>query len=222
MQAGSVLEGDLGAVGGASGTTVVPGRRAGRDHELRAALSGIEASASELSQHRDQLSSTQVDELVNCLVAEIRRLSRRHAEHVRPRRRHPMGGRLCEGFGSRCHLLPTARRGGRRRRRKRGAGPSRPARERPRARRVLARRRARGRPRRRGRCLVEDRGPGISAPLRRRLFERGVGGQQTGRTELGLHVAHRLMTDQGGSICVRPRRGGGTTFVLRFKRVSSR
>ena len=69
--------------------------------------------------------------------------------------------------------------------------------------------------------FVEDRGPGIPALLRRDVFEWGVCGEQSSGSGLGLHVAHRLMAEQGGSIAVRPRRGGGTSFVLRFRRPSS-
>ena len=69
--------------------------------------------------------------------------------------------------------------------------------------------------------VVEDRGPGIPALLRRDVFEWGVCGDESSGSGLGLHVAHRLMGEQGGSIAVRPRRGGGTSFVLRFRRPSS-
>ena len=153
MQAGSVLEGKLRAVSGASGTTVVPGRRAEREHELRAALSGIEASASELSQHRDHLTSTQVDELVDCLVAEIRGLRI-----------------LCDGpaVTRRTFDLGDAIRW------------------------VVA--------------CAKASGLDVS-------FFLPPGVEVEGASESAA---------QGGSICVRPRRGGGTTFVLRFKRVSSK
>ena len=65
---------------------------------------------------------------------------------------------------------------------------------------------------------LEDRGPGIPAPLRCHVFERGVCGEQSAGSGLGLHIAHRLMAEEGGSISVRPRRGGGTSFVLHFRR----
>jgi signal transduction histidine kinase len=74
MQSGSVLEDDIGEVLGPQRTTVVPGRRAERDHELRAALFGIEATAEGLSRHREDMASRQVDELTACLLAEIRRV----------------------------------------------------------------------------------------------------------------------------------------------------
>ena len=45
-----------------------------RDHDLRAALFGIEASAEALSRHREQLTPRQFDELAAGLAAEVRRL----------------------------------------------------------------------------------------------------------------------------------------------------
>src|SRR3954470_15345775 len=49
-------------------------RLAERDHEMRAALFAIEVAASGLSQHRDRMTSRQVDELMDGLVAETRRV----------------------------------------------------------------------------------------------------------------------------------------------------
>ena len=69
--------------------------------------------------------------------------------------------------------------------------------------------------------FVEDRGPGIPAPLRRDVFEWGVRGEESSGSGLGLHIARRLMAEQGGSIAVRPRRGGGASIVLRFRCPSS-
>ena len=69
--------------------------------------------------------------------------------------------------------------------------------------------------------FVEDRGPGIPALLRRDVFEWGACGDESSGSGLGLHIARGLMATQGGSISVRSRRGGGTTFVLRFRRPSS-
>ena len=45
-----------------------------RNHELRAALFGIEASAAGLCEHRDRLTDGQIDELMDGLLAEIRRV----------------------------------------------------------------------------------------------------------------------------------------------------
>ena len=65
---------------------------------------------------------------------------------------------------------------------------------------------------------VEDRGTGIPGPSPERVFERGVRGSDSDGSGLGLFIARRLMTEQGGSISVRSRPGGGASFVLRFRR----
>ena len=62
-----------------------------REHELRAALTGIEASAERLSLHRDLLTAQQLDELTRSLAHDVRRLRllleqrTAAARHVRPR-----------------------------------------------------------------------------------------------------------------------------------------
>jgi signal transduction histidine kinase len=228
VQAGSVVEGGRGDVSGPGRPPVLPARLAERDHELRAALFGIEASASGLNQHRDQLSSTQVDELVDGLVAEIRRLRILFNGPAVTPSTYDLGDAIrrvvacanASGLDVTFFLPPGVE--------VEGARES--------AAQVLValldnvRQHAESSPVDvRVAVLddvvdvfVEDRGPGIPVPLRRRLFERGVCGEETGGTGLGLHIAHRLMVDQGGSISVRPRRGGGTTFMLRFQRVVSK
>ena len=65
--------------------------------------------------------------------------------------------------------------------------------------------------------FVEDRGPGVPDAAPERIFERGVRGDQSVGSGLGLFIARRLMTEQGGSISVRRRTGGGASFVLRFR-----
>src|SRR5215211_5295301 len=55
---------------------------------------------------------------------------------------------------------------------------------------------------------VDDRGPGIPRQFRAEAF--GFGG--------GLSVARRLMTDQQGTITIRPRFGGRTSILLGFQR----
>jgi signal transduction histidine kinase len=228
VRAGSVVEGGRGGVGGPGRPTDVTARLAERDHELRAALFGIEASASGLSQHRDQLTSIELDELVDGLVAEIRWLRILfNGPAVTPATfdlgdaiRRVVACANASGLDVAFFLPPGVQVEGARESAaqvvvalldnvRRHAGSS------PVDVRVAV-------------CddvvdvFVEDRGPGIPAALRRRLFERGVCDEQTGGTGLGLHIAHRLMVDQGGSISVRPRRGGGTTFMLRFQRVVSK
>jgi signal transduction histidine kinase len=70
--------------------------------------------------------------------------------------------------------------------------------------------------------FVEDRGPGIPRSAPERIFGRGVRGSASGGSGLGLYIARRVMAEQGGSIGVTARPGGGTSFVLRFRRVLDR
>jgi two-component system sensor histidine kinase ArlS len=224
MQSGSVLEGDVGAVGGPHRPTVVPARLAERDHELRAALFGIEASAAGLSQHRDQLTSIQADELTAALIAEIRRVRFLFDGPVVTPSTFDLGDAIrpvvacarASGLDVSFFLPPGVEvEGGRERAAQvvvalldnvRRHSASSPVEIRVAVLDDVVD------------VFIEDRGPGIPAPLRRYLFERGVCGEESGGTGFGLHIAHQLMTDQGGAISVRPRRGGGTTFVLRFRR----
>jgi signal transduction histidine kinase len=224
VQAGSVLEDEIGEVLGPHRTTVVPPRRADLDHELRAALFGIEATAQGLGRHREQMPSWQVDELMAGLLAEIRRVRILFDGSAVTPSTFDLGDAIrpvvacarTSGLDVTFFLPPGVEVDG-----CRGSAAQ-----------VLVavldnvRRHAASSPVEiRVTVLdhvvdvvVEDRGPGIPAPLRRHLFERGMCGEKTGGTGLGLHIADRLMTEQDGSISVRPRRGGGTTFVLRFLR----
>jgi len=60
---------------------------------------------------------------------------------------------------------------------------------------------------------VRDRGPGIPAADRARIFERGVRLDPSGAgTGLGLYVAAGLIAAMGGEIGVDPRPGGGSDF----------
>lgn len=62
----------------------------------------------------------------------------------------------------------------------------------------------------------EDRGPGVPAGEHERIFARGVSGREvSGYSQgLGLHVAARLVRQQGGLIWVEDRPGGGASFAL--------
>jgi two-component system, OmpR family, sensor histidine kinase MtrB len=193
-----------------------------RDHELRAALYGMEALARGLCEHRDQLPSGQVDELLKSLVAEIRRVRALVAGRVgRPRTFD-----LAEAIGP---VVSCARASGLDVRCAVPAGIEVMGRRNCTAQVVLAlldnaRKHAPGSAvtLKIGELdgavalFVDDRGPGIPAALRERVFERGARGDDTSGSGLGLCVAKRLMAEQSGTVECRSRRGGGASFVLRF------
>jgi len=67
--------------------------------------------------------------------------------------------------------------------------------------------------------VVADRGPGVPAAHRERIFERfhRVDESLTAKVQgagLGLTIARRLARDQGGDITCHEREGGGAAFVL--------
>ncbi len=68
---------------------------------------------------------------------------------------------------------------------------------------------------RRAVLLIEDEGVGIPPEEIDKIFQpfRGSFGKGTG---LGLAIVHRIVTDYGGTIDVRPRPAGGTTFRVTF------
>ncbi len=66
--------------------------------------------------------------------------------------------------------------------------------------------------------VVADRGPGLDAGSRERLFEpffRGAGAGSRG-VGLGLAICRAIAELHGGSIAVEPRPGGGARFCVRF------
>jgi two-component system sensor histidine kinase KdpD len=70
---------------------------------------------------------------------------------------------------------------------------------------------------------VRDRGPGVVAEDRDRIFEpffrgNGGGGRRQG-AGLGLAIARSLAEAQGGDVTQTPREGGGSVFTLRLPRV---
>jgi signal transduction histidine kinase len=71
-----------------------------------------------------------------------------------------------------------------------------------------------------GRIEIRDRGQGITADERERVFERGLRGR-SGRAGppghgLGLPIARELAGEWGGAVTLQSRRGGGTTAILAF------
>jgi two-component system CheB/CheR fusion protein len=66
-------------------------------------------------------------------------------------------------------------------------------------------------------CTVEilDRGPGLPAEVREHLFEPFVTTRQGG-TGLGLPIANRLTVQQGGTLTIEDRAGGGTAAIVRM------
>ena len=204
--------------------------RAERDHELRAALFGIESTALGLNQSHDRLTTAQLFELTTAMAAEARRLRTLLcpqdeqsqtfdvAEAIRPvivsarsmgvnvHAAVPSGIEVCGRRHDTAQvvfaLLDNARK---------HAAPS------PVDIRVTLNSETTT-------IYVEDCGKGISGQIRARVFERGVVDERSGGSGLGLFIARRLMVDQGGSLSVHSRTCGGTSFklVLHTARSSSR
>jgi signal transduction histidine kinase len=198
-----------------------------REHELRAALFGIESAAEVLSWHREHMTDHQFDDLTRGVLAEVRRLRRLLTGHIGGRDRFDLAEAIdpviacarSSGLEVRSSvprgvelegcpestaqvvltLLDNARQ---------HAGPS-PVDVRTTLLGDIAA------------LYVEDRGKGLSGLSPERLFDRGVRGGGSNGSGLGLFIARRLMSEQGGSVAVRPRVGGGASFVVRFRRTSS-
>ncbi|HLL53646.1 MAG TPA: HAMP domain-containing sensor histidine kinase, partial [Myxococcaceae bacterium] len=65
------------------------------------------------------------------------------------------------------------------------------------------------------RCRVMDRGPGVPAEDRERVFDRHFqGGRRKGVAGLGLSIARQLVELHGGRLWVEEAPGGGACFVL--------
>lgn len=65
---------------------------------------------------------------------------------------------------------------------------------------------------------IEDRGAGLPAEVRQRLFQPFVTGRAEG-VGLGLALAHRIVRLHGGTLELIDREGGGTRALLTFSRV---
>lgn len=64
---------------------------------------------------------------------------------------------------------------------------------------------------------VRDHGPGVAPALAETIFQRGRRGTLSTGQGLGLHIAHRLMAEQGGTLeLVQDAVAPGATFVARF------
>ena len=64
---------------------------------------------------------------------------------------------------------------------------------------------------------IADRGPGVPAEVRRRLFQPFAAGRPGG-VGLGLALAHRILTLHGGRLTLEDRPGGGTVARIAFPR----
>lgn len=195
-----------------------------RDHELRAALYGIESAALALKNQREHLPCSDVDQLALTIAAEARRLQLLLA----PRPVLPAAFELAEAIRpavvmARCSgvtvrdavpdatwvegsshaitevvfaLLDNAR----------VHAPDSPIDLRVTMRKDTIT------------LFIEDRGRGIDRNSRERMFERGVHDPYSSGSGLGLFIARKLMLQQGGSLTAQRRRGGGESFALTLPR----
>jgi signal transduction histidine kinase len=226
-------EGDLGTVNVAraernSSVGEVTAHTEERDHELRAALFGIESAAEVLSRHRKHMTDHQFDNLTSGVLAEVRRVRGLLAGRIRARVRFDLAdaiepvlacARSCgldvrstvprginvEGCPASTAQVVLALLDNARQHAAASAVDVRVT--------VLGSVVA---------LYVEDRGKGLSGLVPERLFDRGVRGDGSNGSGLGLFIAKRLMSEQGGSIGVRPRVGGGASFAVRLRRASSK
>lgn len=68
-------------------------------------------------------------------------------------------------------------------------------------------------------CRIIDTGIGIPADKREKIFEPFFTTKEVGKgMGLGLAISYGIVRDYGGSIAVRARPGGGTSFELKFPR----
>ncbi|MEL6431130.1 MAG: HAMP domain-containing sensor histidine kinase [Planctomycetota bacterium] len=71
------------------------------------------------------------------------------------------------------------------------------------------------------RVSVLDRGPGVAAPLRERLFQRFVQGEGAGAVGLGLFYVRMTVERWGGSVAYADRDGGGADFRVDLVRATA-
>ena len=194
-----------------------------RDHELRAALFAIEVTAAGLCRDRDRMCSRDVDALLDAVVVEIGRVRILLDGH----RSSSTSFDLSEAIAA---VVACARASGLVVNSSIPPGVQVQGRADSIAQVVVAlvdnvRRHAGGSPVELGVAghddtvvlTVADRGPGLDAAVRRRLFERGARRATSDGSGLGLYLARRLLTDEGGEITVEARPGGGTTFLVQLQ-----
>lgn len=68
--------------------------------------------------------------------------------------------------------------------------------------------------------FVQDAGPGVAPDQREEIFCRGVRGETSSGSGLGMHVARTLMRRHRGDIELRDCVDGGATFVLTLPRAT--
>jgi signal transduction histidine kinase len=199
-------------------------RLAERDHEVRAALFAIEVAAAGLSQHRERMTAWQVDELMDGLIAETRRVRALLDGDDAAATTFDLGEAIAP-------VLACARGSGLDVRSSVPSGIRVEGRPDSTAQILVAlldnvRRHAGASPVDVRVCMhddtatlsIVDRGPGIDLAVFETMFERGVRGAESPGSGLGLYVGRRLMEEQHGTIDVRTAPGAGAEFVLAFRR----
>jgi len=197
-------------------------------HGLRAALFGIETTAEGLCHHRARLTPVEIDQLAQALLEEVRRVR----ALLEDRTDAPATIDLADAIAP---VINLARASGQRVRSAVRPGIVVDGRRDSIAQVLVAlldnaRRHAPGSPielrvRASGddvTLYVEDRGPGMPHQMHDQAFERGARGQCSNGTGLGLFIVRQLMIDQGASVTVHHRPGGGTSFQLRFPTAAPR
>jgi signal transduction histidine kinase len=199
-----------------------------RDHELRAGLFALEVTSGVLRRDRDRLSSGDVDMLMDGLGSEIARLRALLEASPVSAASYDLGAAIAGAVACAraCGLVVDAAV---------PAGVAVLGRPDTAAQVVVGlldnvRRHAAGSPVELDVTVqdatvvlrVGDRGPGVDAGLRDRLFDRGAHHPDSDGSGLGLYIGRRLIVEDGGELTVEARPGGGSTFVVRFQAASRR
>jgi len=192
-----------------------------RDHEMRAALFGIQAVARALYESRDRLRSADVDQLALAIESEVRRLHLMLEPRPKQTTVFDLGDAILPAIIMVSALGVVVRntvpvgtwvRGNREDTAQVVLAVLDNA-------RIHAQSEIDVSVRSRGgfsRLWIEDRGPGMPPTTRRAMFKRGRHSAQSPGSGLGLFIGERLMAEQGGLLSAAPRPGGGTPFVLQL------